>query len=235
MDFEQYQAIGRTFQQIQRSLAYWMGDWLCYGENRFGEAYAQALDDTGKANETLIKWRQVALRVPRSIRRASLSWTHHFYVAFIEEDQRGDLLEMAENMGLSSRELKEVAKLDYDLRYDLMVAASEGIEREGFMALLNRFKMGVIDKPKKERKPKDDEEGDDEEADGDYEDMDNEDDGDEDTPEKGLDPETVTDWWENAETPVVFVGPNTTIWQGLMVTASIDRWGSPILIWETVT
>lgn len=233
LTLDSYLLIANEFQRIQKSIAYWYGDLLNEGEKRFGEAYTQAIPDFGKASETLIKYQQVAARVPREIRRPGLSWTHHFYVAFTDADQRGDLLEMAENMGLSSRDLKEVVKLDYDLRYDLMVAASEGIEREAFDALLNRFKMGVIDKPKKERKPKDDEddeEGDDEGMDDDVDDGDE----DEDTPQKGLDPETVTDWWENAETPVVFCGPNTTIWQGLMVTASLDRWGSPILIWEEV-
>lgn len=231
LTLDKYLSIANTFQQIQKSLGFWYGDLLNTGEQLFGEDFAQAIPEIGKASETLVKYKAVAARVPRSIRRPGLPWVHHFYVAYVEEDQRGDLLEMAENMGLSSRELKEVAKLDYDLRYDLMVAAAEGIEREGFMALLNRFKMGVIDKPKKDKKIKDDDEEDTEDEDF----SDDEDNSDDDAvPQNGMDVESVTDWWENAETPLVFCGPKEAIWQGLMVTASLDKWGSPILVWEEV-
>lgn len=232
MDFDKYQSIGRTFQQIQRSLAYWVGDWLCYGENRFGEAYAQALEDTGKANETLIKWQAVARRVPKSIRQKDLTWTHHFYVAYIDEDQRGDMLQMALNMGLSSRELKDCAALDYDQRYDLMVAASEGIDKESFLKLVNKFKLGDIDKPKKEKKEKDDEE---EEEELPFSDLGEDDEEPADNMRVGLDDDTVTDFWENCEAPLLFLGPREAIWQGICVRVGVDKLGNPRLIWEAVS
>lgn len=228
MNLETYLSIGKTFQQIQKSIAFWMGDWLCYGENRFGEAYSQALENTGRQNETLIKWRSVAARVPRDIRRKELSWTHTFYVAYCTEYLRGPLLDLAVNMNLSSRELKDVARLEDNLIEDLITCASEGIEHDAFMSLVNRFKLHEIDKP---AKPEKDDDEDEEELP--FSDLG--DDGKEDASARpGLDPETVTDWWENAETPMVFCGPKEAIWQGLMVTAGVDRWGNAILIWETV-
>lgn len=231
LTLEQYISIANTFQQIQKSLAYWYGDLLNEGEQRFGEDFAQAIPEIGRASETLLKYKQVAARVPREIRQSSLSWTHSMYVAWIEEDQRGDMLALAANLGLSSRELKEVAKLDYDARYDLMVAAAEGIERDEFMRLVNRFKLGEIDKPKPEKKDDDEEE---EEEELPFSDLDEEEEPAEDM-RVGLDQDTVTDFWENCEAPLVFLGPREAIWQGLMCRASIDRWGNPLLIWEAVS
>src|SRR5690349_21279091 len=92
MTFEEWQAMGRTLYQIGVSHIWWMGDWLNLGERRFGEMYSQALDLTGLAYETLNKYKQVSARVPKDIRQADLSWSHHFAVAYTEESLRGPLL-----------------------------------------------------------------------------------------------------------------------------------------------
>lgn len=236
MDLQTYLSIGKTFQQIQRSIAYWMGDWLCYGENRFGEAYSQALDESGKANETLVKWRAVAARVPKEIRRKELSWTHAFYTAYCTERLRGPLLDLAVNMNLSSRELKEITRLKDDLVDDLVNASKENISRESFLKLVNKFKLGDI-----ERSPKDDEEGDDaQEEDKDdvpFSDLDDDDEeapGEEVPSRSGLSSDDVLDFWENTGVALKFCGVSEAIWEGVAVRAGQDKTGKLVLIWEEI-
>lgn len=232
LTLEEYEAIGRTFQQIQHSLAWWMGDWLNYGEKKFGEVAMQAIESTGKSLETLLKWKAVAARVSREIRQKDLSWTHHFYITYASEELRGPLLEMALNMGLSSRELKDVEKLADNLIEDLIIAVEEGIERESFLNLVNKFKLGAIDKPKPE--PKDDDEEDDDELP--FSDLDSDDDEADDSDRSaidlGLSSEDVFDFWENAGTALTFCSRSQAMWEGLAVRAGMDANGKLVLIWE---
>lgn len=225
MTREQFQQIGNTFQQIKESLAWWLGDWLTEGENRFGEDVYQYVPESGKSHETLMKYKAVAFRVPRHIRRADLAWVHHFYVCYLPGEERGELLDMAANVGLSSRELKDVAKLDDDTRYQFILAYRNYVEEEGpmtrdiFFSLLNRFRLGENDRPKNE----DDDEDDDDDDGGDDEPQ-------TDSAEAELD--DVTDFWENAGVPLSSIGPNQAVWSGMTVYAAMNDRGKAILVWE---
>ena len=230
LTYEQYEAIGRTFQQIKHSLSWWVGDWLNEGERRFADIYMQAVDDTGKAVETLLKWKAVADRVPKEIRRADLGWTFHFYVAYVPIEQRGLLLDLAANVGLSSRELKEVVKLDNDTRMAVLSAVSAYLDEQGpmskevFMRLLNRMRLDAIDyKPKKEKAERDEEDEEDEE------DYDNEQ---EDSSERPADPDDVIDFWENQGVPLKYCTPSQASWDGMTVYVAQNANGKHILVWE---
>ena len=61
-----------------------IGDALRYGERRWGETYAQVMDATGMAYQTLANAKWVASRVPVQRRRTELSWSHHAEVASLE-------------------------------------------------------------------------------------------------------------------------------------------------------
>lgn len=229
MTFDDYQRIGRTFQQIKSSLAYWIGDWLNFGEYKFGEMAMQAIEDTGKSMETLLKFKAVAHRVPREIRIHSPSWTHSFYVAYTPEPQRGLLLQLAINVGLSSRELKDVVKLEDERRADLLVAYQNHLDEQGpmtheiFMRLLSDFRLGRIDKPQR-----------------DEDEDDNEDEIEDDGDEVGSGPsaeeatlDDVRDFWENVGVPVQISTSYMAYWEGGMaVRAGIDSKGKPHLVWE---
>lgn len=240
MSYEQYEKIGRTFQQINRSLAWWVGDWLVHGEKKFGEMYTQAIEVTDRSVESLMKYKAVAQRVGKEIRQVSLSWTHHFYVAYLEDDQKGDLLQMAADLGLSSRELKDVAKLTWDQRLDLLAAADNGYGRDDILRLLNKLRLGDGrydngDEPA--------EAGARLEADDDvpFSDLDDSDaepvqefspfDGEGET--LGLDFDTVNDWWERNGNPIKFAGKREIIWEGIAVRAGLED-GKPVLIWEEI-
>lgn len=224
MSFDQYQRIGRTFQQIKSSLAWWVGDWLNFGDQKFGEAAMQAVDATDKSVETLLKYKAVAARVPKEIRRSDLSWVHHFGVCYIPVEQRGPLLEIAANIGLSSRELKDVVKLDDDTRHEFMLAVQHYTDEQGpmsrdtFFSLLNRFRLGDVEK---------------EEVDDDK-DEDSDDDEQEDTAEE-VTYDDLLDFWENTGVPLTSCGTYSATWEGLAVRAAVDSKGKPQLVWEKMT
>lgn len=227
LSIEQYLAISRTFQQIQKSLSFWYGDLLHAGEEMFGEDFAQAIPDMARASETLLKYKAVAARIPRDIRQKTLGWTAHFYCAYIPEEQRGPLLEIAANVGLSSRELKDVVRLDDDIRHEFILAVQNYVDEEGpmtrevFFPLLNRFRLGDIDEPKEETADDDeDKEGsDDSDNDGvDYSEEVAEDD--------------LLDFWENAGIPITTYSKYGVFWEGISARAAIDGKGKAYIIWE---
>jgi len=47
---------------------WWVGDWLNYGEARYGEMYSQAIEITGYASQTLADAKWVASRIEPSRR-----------------------------------------------------------------------------------------------------------------------------------------------------------------------
>lgn len=230
MDFDTFQRIGNTFQQIKYSLSYWLGDWLVAGEERFGDAAYQAVPESGKSHETLLKFRAVAFRIPKEIRQSSLTWTHSFYCAYIPEEQRGPLLEIAANVGLSSRELKDVTRLDDDTRYEFILAVQNYVDEEGpmtrevFFPLLNRFRLGDIDKPEKEADDDEDDDGEESDIDGDDTEYDEE-----------IAQDDLLDFWENAGVPLTSCGKYAVSWEGISARAAVDGRGKPYIIWETST
>lgn len=228
MDFDTFQRIGNTFQQIRQSLNFWYGDWLVAGEERFGEAAYQAVSETGKSYETILKLKAVSFRVRKEIRQKTLGWTSHFYCAYIPVEQRGPLLEIAANIGLSSRELKDVVKLDDDTRHEFMLAVQHYTDEQGpmsrdtFFSLLNRFRLGDVEK---------------EEVDDDK-DEDSDDDGDDDEQEDTAEEVTyddLLDFWENTGVPLTSCGTYSATWEGLAVRAAVDSKGKPQLVWEKMT
>lgn len=110
LTFEEWTAIGNTLQQVGASLNWWIGDWLNYGEHKWGEMYAQATEITHLAAETLMTAKWVAGSVNSSIRIEKLSWTHHRYVAHLPPAEQAEWLELAAANGWRSKQLRDAIK-----------------------------------------------------------------------------------------------------------------------------
>jgi hypothetical protein len=107
MTYEQWEAIGATLQAIDGSINWWVGDWLNFGEQKYGEMYAQAINATGWAIQRLKDAKWVAAAIQRSLRQEQLSWTHHRHVAHLPEDKQRHFLQEAVNHSWSTAELKK--------------------------------------------------------------------------------------------------------------------------------
>ncbi len=104
LSFEQWNGIGAALQGVGRSVQWWIGDWLRYGERRYGEMYAQAIEETGRSYDNLRTAKAVAERIQFDRRRSNLSFGHHAEVAF--RDDADELLDLAEQRDFSVRDLR---------------------------------------------------------------------------------------------------------------------------------
>lgn len=110
MSFEQWVLSGRQLGAIGRGVGWWIGDWLRYGNGRYGEKYAQASKITGYDTQTLMNMVYVASNVHPSWRREQLSWSHHAEVAAMSIEEQDRWLELAERSRLSVQDLRQLLR-----------------------------------------------------------------------------------------------------------------------------
>jgi signal transduction histidine kinase len=107
LDLHSWVAQGTRLGSVGRSVGWWIGDWLRYGNARFGERYVRAARITGYDTQTLMNMAYTASRVEISRRRENLSWSHHAEIAALEPEDQDRWLERAERERLSVRSLRE--------------------------------------------------------------------------------------------------------------------------------
>jgi len=103
--FEDWTAIGQRLQRISRSIHFWIGDWIKFGERKWGERYAQAMEETPFAQQTLMNDVWVCSKFHSSRRREELTFNHHAVVAALPPAEQDEWLDTAEREGWSSRQL----------------------------------------------------------------------------------------------------------------------------------
>lgn len=104
--FGSWQELVAGLRQQERSIMWWLGDALRFGERKYGEMYAQAVDATGYSVDTLRGAKYVAEQYPETVRRRTvLSFSHHREAAAL--DDRHEVLERAEKEGWSKNDLRE--------------------------------------------------------------------------------------------------------------------------------
>lgn len=110
LTFDEWQEYGRRLQRVHGSILWWLGDWLRYGDRRYGEMYTQALDETEYAYQTLKQAAYMADRFEEKFRRLNLSWSHHQEVASLEPEEADALLDAAEEKGWSQKDLRNAVR-----------------------------------------------------------------------------------------------------------------------------
>ena len=81
LTYSEWEEIGLSLQMMGKAIQWWIGDWINFGERRYGESYAQAIEVTGYAYGSLRNAAWVASEIELSRRRDNLSWSHHNEVA----------------------------------------------------------------------------------------------------------------------------------------------------------
>lgn len=99
LNFDEWESVGLELFRVQAAWQWWVGDWLNYGEKKYGQTYEQALAVTGKSIKTLQQAKYVAASYESS-RRLEVSWNHHLSAASLTEDVREQVLAEAEEKGL---------------------------------------------------------------------------------------------------------------------------------------
>ena len=99
---------GRGLAGIGRALPWIIGDWILHMEQKYGERYAQAVEEIGLAPHTAQNYTWVAERFrDHSRRRERLSFSHHEVVASLESVEQDRWLDQAEQEGWTRTQLRE--------------------------------------------------------------------------------------------------------------------------------
>jgi hypothetical protein len=110
LQFDHWERIGSVLRSIEGSIQFWIGDWINFGENKWGEKYAQAVDATGLDYGTLANAVSVSKRIDPSLRNEKLSWSHHVAVAYLDDKEQKFWLDKAEAEHLPYRELRRMVE-----------------------------------------------------------------------------------------------------------------------------
>jgi hypothetical protein len=106
MSFDSWVDVGRQLVRMSRASAWWLGDWLVYGETTYGRRYTIALEVTNFDYQTLRNYAWVARRFPVSRRRDTLSFQHHAEVASLPEPEQELWLQRAERLHWTRNEFR---------------------------------------------------------------------------------------------------------------------------------
>jgi hypothetical protein len=106
LSYEAWEHVGKQICLVSDSSAWWLGDWLVYGQDRYGDRYRLAVEATSLDYQTLRNYAWVARQIPVSRRRDSLSFQHHAEVAALDEEEQEIWLDRAVMFEWSRNELR---------------------------------------------------------------------------------------------------------------------------------
>jgi hypothetical protein len=108
LSFEEWEALGQKLAPVGKSIGFIIGDWINYGEKRWGDKYEEAMMRTGMAYQTLRIYAHVARRVQLFARTNKLDFVHHLVVAKIKNpEEQQHWLQMAVKHKLVKRRLQK--------------------------------------------------------------------------------------------------------------------------------
>jgi hypothetical protein len=107
---------GKCLGSVARASGWWIGDWIRYGNAKYGEKYEAAAKVTGYDIQSLMNMAYVARRFEISRRREKLSFSHHAELAALPPDQQDLWLDRTEREALSVHVLRVALKRAAALR-----------------------------------------------------------------------------------------------------------------------
>ena len=87
IEYDVWQDIGDWLKNTEGAIQWYIGDWLNFGERRYGELYSQALD-AGANPQTWMDYKWVSGKVKTSLRNEALNFNHHRVVAPLTEEEQ---------------------------------------------------------------------------------------------------------------------------------------------------
>jgi hypothetical protein len=106
LDIDTWEQVGRKISAIANCAAWCLGDWLVYGQYKYGERYRTVAAAVNLDFQTLRNYAWVARRYELDRRRERLSFQHHAEVAAVAAEERERWLDLAEENQWSRNELR---------------------------------------------------------------------------------------------------------------------------------
>ncbi|MFE0605848.1 LmbU family transcriptional regulator [Streptomyces sp. NPDC058892] len=114
-----WERIGTDLRELVNSSAWWLADWLIYGEATYGwRRYKEAIERTGLDYQTLRNYAWVARRFDHHRRRDGLSFAHHAEVARLAPPEQDYWLRKAEQQKWSRNELRRSVRASLAVQSD---------------------------------------------------------------------------------------------------------------------
>lgn len=110
LTYDQYEALCMWLGRAHEAVRFAIGDAICRGEQLFGEKAYQAIELINLSEKGRLEYVRVSEKVPRSIRRKDLSWSHHRAVAALPAPEQKRWLREASEKRLSHHELREALR-----------------------------------------------------------------------------------------------------------------------------
>lgn len=110
LTFDAWQQAGLRVARIVNSSAWYLGDWLVYGQRNYEDRYKRAIDLVGLDYQTLRNYAWVARKVEYSRRRENLSFQHHAEVAALAPADQTRWLLLAERNDWSRNQLRQAVR-----------------------------------------------------------------------------------------------------------------------------
>lgn len=108
MKYSNWLAVGKNILEVRKSTHFWMGDWLVYGADRYGEKYSQGVEVIGLDPKTLVQYVYVSNAYAIEERNPKLTWRHHQSIAGMQDHEaRSEMLRHAAENNMSTRELSQ--------------------------------------------------------------------------------------------------------------------------------
>lgn len=104
--FEVWERAGERISRIVSSAAWYLGDWLVYGQERYDDRYRRVVASIGLDYQTLRNYAWVARNVEYGRRRSDLSFQHHAEVASLDPAGQVHWLGLAARHGWSRNQLR---------------------------------------------------------------------------------------------------------------------------------
>ena len=105
LDLDEWRRVGRELLGVREASAWWIGDWLVYGEWRYRDKYRTVVDELGMHYDRLRDYAYVAGNVGPGIRRSDVPFTHHRVVAKLAPVEQRRWLEQAAKHRWTKQEL----------------------------------------------------------------------------------------------------------------------------------
>ncbi|MGW7276284.1 LmbU family transcriptional regulator [Streptomyces sp. NPDC054864] len=126
-----WERIGTNLRELVNSSAWWLADWLIYGEATYGwRRYKEAIERTGLDYQTLRNYAWVARRFEHHRRRDNLSFAHHAEVTRLSPPEQDYWLRKAEQQKWSRNELRRAVRASLAAQSDAVEPAQGGDEQQ---------------------------------------------------------------------------------------------------------
>jgi N6-adenosine-specific RNA methylase IME4 len=110
LSYDEWMSFGGKLRLINNACLWWWGDWINFGERKYGETYAQALDESDYSYSSLSGAKWVCSQIEFCRRRQNVPLSFYQEIADLGEQEQDELLDECESNNWTRRELREAKR-----------------------------------------------------------------------------------------------------------------------------